>query len=63
MSDEHEWIGKDDPRMERWPSLRATMDYEMCIRCGVVKRRDGLNKPCKGTMPRITLREQPEEAE
>lgn len=54
---EHDWMDRDDPRMERWPSLRAKMHYRMCYRCAVIERRDGKNKPCRGVMPEITLRD------
>lgn len=47
----HDWV-LNDPR---WPSLR---DMTFCVRCGVVKRDDGLNKPCKEVLPRISLREE-----
>jgi len=56
LNDEHDWMAKDDPRMARWPAIREQMNFSMCRRCGVVKREDGLNKPCKGKMPEITLR-------
>lgn len=32
-----------------------------CRRCGVVQRRDGLNKPCPGKTAAITTREEPHE--
>lgn len=54
----HDWLDASDPRMSRWPSLRESMDYRMCYRCGIVERRDGQSKPCKGKMPQITLREE-----
>lgn len=34
--------------------------YLVCSKCGIVKRRDGLNSPCKGIV-RVTLRGQGEE--
>ena len=32
-----------------------------CQWCGIVKRRDGLNRPCKGVV-RVTLREAAQKA-
>lgn len=40
----------------RWRTFQAsTQAIEACALCGTVRRRDGLNKPCKGPVP-ITLR-------
>lgn len=56
IGEAHDWMDRNDPRMARWPSIRDGMNYRLCFRCGVVERRDGLNKSCSGKMPRITLR-------
>lgn len=40
-STEHEWF--------EWRGMTC------CKKCGIVKRRDGKNKPCKGVV-RVTLR-------
>jgi hypothetical protein len=48
----HEWV-RDHPR---WPSLRG---FTFCVRCGVVQRTDGENKPCKEQLPKLSLRESP----
>jgi hypothetical protein len=54
----HDWADKHDPRMAQWPSLRdSTPDgMAMCLICGVIRRHDEQNKPCKGPT-RIGLRE------
>ena len=36
--------------------IPENIGYECCRACGIVKRRDGGNKPCRGTV-RITLRD------
>lgn len=38
---EHEWVCRDS--------------WKVCRKCGIVKRKDGENKSCKGTVP-ITTR-------
>lgn len=42
-------------RMEEhdWREYRG---YLTCFKCGVIKRKDGKNNPCKGVV-RVTLRE------
>lgn len=47
----HKWITNDP----RWPN--ATRDLTCCERCGVVQRADGQNKPCRGVLPKITMRD------
>lgn len=59
VSGDHDWAGQEDPRMARWPSLRDSMrpGWRMCIVCGVIRRHDAANKPCRG-VTRIVLREE-----
>jgi hypothetical protein len=55
----HDWVDKHDPRMERWPAIRASMPEtggRFCLVCGVMEQRNGQNKPCSGVTPRIELR-------
>ncbi len=58
MAMNHEWViplDSADPEPSGFP-------WPYCRVCGVIKRSDGLNKPCKGPT-RISLREQDEESE
>lgn len=41
------WMSRDDHDWCRW---LASSDYTSCRRCGVVRRADGQNKPCRGTV-------------
>lgn len=50
---EHYWLSPEQVA-ERWPSLQAH-GFVSCLWCGVVKRRDGKDKPCKGII-KVTLR-------
>ena len=45
-SRDHHWVDRDD--------------YKVCTYCGMVKQAKG-NKPCKGNLPKIGLREEPEQ--
>ena len=40
-----------NPGVHVWVSLE---DYKVCFLCGVIKRKDGKNKPCKGISRIIT---------
>lgn len=42
----------DQPREHEWTMFHK---LECCKVCGVVRRRDGQNKPCKGPV-KVTLR-------
>jgi len=46
-----DWI-QANPGMHLWAKYRG---YDSCAHCGIVRRRDDKNKPCKG-MVRVGLR-------
>lgn len=37
---------------------KAKHGWEYCLNCGIVKKKDGQNKPCPGKMPDIKQREE-----
>lgn len=41
-----------------WRQPDGLIKWEHCGRCGIIKRRDGTNKPCRGIVG-VTLRENP----
>lgn len=43
-------------RSHLWTSPNQIVKWEHCGTCGVIKRTDGLNGPCKGTAPRVEFR-------
>jgi hypothetical protein len=42
-----------------WEEDRSRFGWPYCRICGVVKRADGKNKPCRGSTPKVALRAQP----
>lgn len=43
------------PGEHAWFRFRDGDTYDCCVKCGTIRRADGLNKPCPGRV-RISLR-------
>jgi hypothetical protein len=46
------WLKKEDERLEAHEWVPApNRSWDMCAKCGFIRRDDGRNKPCKGPIP------------
>lgn len=50
---------KQRPGVHVWFRFRADVSWHSCCICGLVRRRDGKNKPCPGVARVSTRRETP----